>query len=121
MKNQQPIVLIKLGGAALTESSTLQTTTQAIHKFRDEGYDVVLVHGGGPAINAELQARGIEWTFVNGQRVTTPLMMKSIESTLCGVVNRSLVRHFGVNGINAIGFSGVDHGTLLCSQASPEL
>jgi acetylglutamate kinase len=114
-------VLIKLGGAALTESTALQSTTDTIKAFRAEGYDVILVHGGGPAINAELQARGIEWNFVNGQRVTTPLMMKSIESTLSGVVNRSLVRHFGAQGIQAIGFSGVDHGTLVCCQASPEL
>lgn len=119
--NKAARVLIKLGGAALTESSALQSTTEAIMKFRSSGYDVILVHGGGPAINAELQARGIEWNFVNGQRVTTPLMMKSIESTLCGVVNRSLVRHFGAQGIHALGFSGVDHGTLVCCQASPEL
>jgi acetylglutamate kinase len=121
MKKPSPRVLIKLGGAALTESTALQATTEAIKAFRTEGYDVILVHGGGPAINAELQARGIEWSFVNGQRVTTPLMMKSIESTLCGVVNRSLVRHFGAQGIDALGFSGVDHSTLVCCQASPEL
>jgi acetylglutamate kinase len=99
----------------------MQATTEVIKQFRSDGYDVILVHGGGPAINAELQARGIEWNFVNGQRVTTPLMMKSIESTLCGLVNRSLVRHFGAQNLHALGFSGVDHKTLLCCQASPEL
>ncbi len=118
---KKPRVLIKLGGAALTESTALGATTAAILAFRSEGFDVILVHGGGPAINNELQARGIEWSFINGQRVTTPLMMKSIESTLCGVVNRSLVKHFGVNGIPALGFSGVDHQTLQCTVASPEL
>lgn len=114
-------VLIKLGGAALTEPTALASTTEAIQAYREAGYETVLVHGGGPAINEELQRRGIEWTFINGQRVTTPIMMKSIESTLCGVVNRSLVRHFGANGLNAIGFSGVDHQTLLCTQANAEL
>lgn len=116
-----PKVLIKLGGAALTEPTALKSTTEAIHAYRKAGFAVILVHGGGPSINEELKRRGIEWTFINGQRVTTPLMMKSIESTLCGVVNRSLVRHFGQSGLSAVGFSGVDHQTLQCSQASPEL
>lgn len=114
-------ILIKLGGAALTESSALEETFHRVRAFRDEGCDVIVVHGGGPAINAELQARGIEWNFVNGQRVTTPLMMKSIESTLAGQVNSTLVRFFGANGIPALGFSGTDHQTLQCVPASPEL
>lgn len=114
-------ILIKLGGAALTETKCLEVTTEVIKKFRAQGIDVILVHGGGPAINAELQAKGIEWNFVNGLRVTTPLMMKSIESTLAGQVNSTLVRHFGANGIPALGFSGTDHQTLQCTAASPEL
>lgn len=114
-------ILLKLGGAALTEADGLNAATAKIQALREEGCDVILVHGGGPAINADLQAKGIEWTFVNGQRVTTPRMMKSIESTLGGQVNSALVRHFGAQGIAALGFSGTDSNMLQCVPSSPEL
>lgn len=116
-----PRILIKLGGAALDADITLEVVTEAIRRYRQMGCQVILVHGGGPAINAELRRRGISWTFVNGQRVTTPAMIETIESTLCGTVNRRLVRHFGAQGLPAVGFSGADHQTLLCTQQSKEL
>lgn len=116
-----PRILIKLGGAALQEVLTLDAVTQAILHYKRNGFHVVLVHGGGPAINEELRARGIDWTFVGGQRVTSAGMMDAIESTLCGRVNPRVVRHLGAAGLNPVGFSGADHQTLFCTQASPEL
>ena len=114
-------VLIKLGGAALDTDITLEVVTEAIRRYRQQGSKVILVHGGGPAINNELRKRGIQWTFVGGQRVTTPAMIDVIESTLCGSVNRRLVRHFGTQGLPVVGLSGSDRRTLLCKEASPEL
>ncbi len=114
-------VLVKIGGAALHNDFTLETVTEAIKGYRDYGYQVILVHGGGPAINQELTRRGIAWSFVNGQRVTSPQMMEVIEMTLCGKVNKQIVRYFGAQGIPAVGISGSDCKTLLCSQESEEL
>jgi acetylglutamate kinase len=114
-------VLIKLGGAALQDESVLHTVTEAILEYRHYGYQVILVHGGGPAINAELTRRGIQWSFVNGQRVTTPDMMEVIEGVLCGNINRKLIRHLAAHGLPTVGFSGADSNTLLCRQASEEL
>lgn len=116
-----PRVLIKVGGAALTEETTLNYVTEAIQQYRLDGHRVIVVHGGGPAINAELTRQNIKWTFLNGQRVTTPEMMGVIESTLCGQVNSMLVRHFSAAGIPAVGLSGSDHRTLLCTPQSEEL
>jgi acetylglutamate kinase len=53
--------------------------------------------------------------------VTTPEMMDVIEMVLSGSINRRLVRHLGAHGLPAVGFSGVDGQTLLCTQSSPEL
>jgi acetylglutamate kinase len=118
---KSPRVLIKLGGSALEDNSILECLATAIHGYRKVGWQVILVHGGGKAINAELMARGIEWKFLDGQRVTTGEMMHVIESTLCGKVNQRIVRHLKADGLNAIGFSGSDRRTLLCHQASPQL
>ncbi|NJL25179.1 MAG: acetylglutamate kinase [Calothrix sp. SM1_5_4] len=83
--------------------------------------EVVLVHGGGPAINRELRERGIEWTFIGGQRVTTPEMMSVIEATLAGQVNGDLLNRFDSDSLPVIGLSGADHGILLCAPQSAEL
>lgn len=100
-----PRILIKLGGAALDTAHTLEVVTEAITSYRQFGYKVILVHGGGPAINNELRKRGISWEFVGGQRVTTPAMIDVIENTLCGNVNRQLVRHFSNQGLPVLGIS----------------
>jgi acetylglutamate kinase len=114
-------VVIKLGGAALKDEAVLDVVTEAVKQYRKYDYQVVLVHGGGPAINTELTARGISWNFLDGQRVTTPEMMDVIESTLCGKVNGQLVRHLGSHGLPSLGFSGTDGNTLVCTAASKEL
>lgn len=114
-------VLIKVGGAALKDDSVLDTVTQAIQRYRRNSYKVVVVHGGGPAINAALESKGIKWTFVDGQRVTSPEMMTVIETTLCGEVNRKLVRHMGGSGLPVVGFSGTDNHTLMCTRQNEAL
>lgn len=114
-------VLIKLGGASLQDETVLKTLTDAIFQFRKYGYQVILVHGGGPAINEELTRLGITWSFVGGQRVTTPEMMNAIEDVLAHRVNSKVVEQLRGKGVPAIGMSGSDGRTLLCVQASKEL
>lgn len=114
-------VLIKLGGASLQDESVFEEITFALKQYLQFNYEVVVVHGGGPAINAELTRRGIQWSFVNGQRVTTPEMMDVIEMVLSGNINKKLVRYMNAKGLPAVGFSGADRQTLLCRQASEEL
>jgi acetylglutamate kinase len=117
----KPRILIKLGGAALENTTTLELVTEAIQAHREKGYQVILVHGGGPAINSELRKLGITWEFIAGQRVTTPQMMDVIEYTLAGTVNRRLSHHFKQHGLPVRGISGAQHEILLCSQASAVL
>ncbi len=118
---EKPLVVLKLGGSSLQDPTVLGEVTETIRSYRKYGYQVVLVHGGGPAINAELTRRGISWKFINGQRQTTPEMMKVIEDVLFGQMNQSLVDELNRAGIPALGFSGAEHNTLLCAQTSIEL
>jgi acetylglutamate kinase len=82
---------------------------------------MLLIHGGGPAINAALTERNIIWEFVDGQRKTTPEMMKVIEATLFGIVNRRLQTHFSALGVPILGVSGSDMGILRCSPLNDDL
>ncbi len=114
-------ILIKLGGAALQDASLVRSICEDLIRIRSVGISIVLVHGGGPAINEELTRRGITWDFFEGQRVTTPEMMEVIEATLCGTVNRKIVRTLNSAGVKAAGISGTDGRTLLCKVADPRL
>lgn len=114
-------VLIKLGGAALEDESLVAALCEDLSLIRGAGVNVVLVHGGGPAINRELERRGITWNFVDGLRVTTPAMMEVIEMVLCGQVNRRIVRTLNQSAVRAIGLSGSDARTLFCKPMRKEL
>ncbi len=69
---------------------------------------VVLVHGGGPAINSTLDAMNIESHFSNGLRVTDEPTMDVVQMVLAGKVNKSLVADLVDLGGKAIGLCGVD-------------
>lgn len=120
-KFRHQTLLIKLGGAALQDSSLVQSLCADLSLIHSVGINLILVHGGGPSINQELTARGIKWEFVNGLRITTPEMMDIIEMVLCGQVNHRIVRALNQSGVRAIGLSGADASLLQCKQADPRL
>lgn len=114
-------IVLKLGGSILQDEALLSQICEDVALVRAVGVKVVLVHGGGPAINEELTRRDIKWEFVEGLRVTTPEMMNVIETVLSGNVNRRIVRALNHAGLRAVGFSGMDAGTLVCKQADKRL
>lgn len=77
---------------------------------------VVVVHGGGPDIERELAVRGIESTFRNGLRVTSPKAMEAVELAL-GQLNKRLSQEVG----GAVGLTGRDGELLLAETFDPEL
>lgn len=117
----KPIVVIKLGGSSLQNSNTVIQLASLVRGYQKRRYRVVLVHGGGPAINAELTRQNIKWQFINGQRQTTPEMMKVIEDVLVKNVNAVLVENLKQAGVSALGLSGAEAEILFCSQANSEL
>lgn len=117
----KPIVVIKLGGSALQSSETVLQLATLVRGYQKRRYRVVLVHGGGPAINAELTRQNIKWQFINGQRQTTPEMMDVIDEVLATQVNGTLVENLKQAGVSARGISGAKSEILFCSQADEEL
>jgi acetylglutamate kinase len=91
-----------------------------IAELHQEGYRVVLVHGGGPFINSLLSSLQIASEFIGGHRKTTSEAIKYIEMALTGEVNPSLVRALQARGINAVGLSGKD-GKLVVARKKHHL
>jgi len=106
-------MVIKLGG------STLEGLNEAFFKnfkkLQDCGVELIITHGGGPAINRQLAARQIESYALNGIRVTSEAAMDVVQSTLIGHVNPALVHELTTAGITAIGLNGFD-GQLLVAD-----
>jgi len=114
-------ILVKLGGAALQNLSLVKDLCDDLALIQAAGISLILVHGGGPAINQELSLRGIQWEFYEGQRITTPEMMEIIEMVLCGTINRRIVRTLNTAGVTSVGFSGADAKLLFCTRSHAKL
>lgn len=115
-------ILIKLGGAALNTDVALEQVSNALlHLRQQDSSEIILVHGGGPAINQELEKRGISWTFENGQRVTSAEMAEVIHEVLGQQVNTRIVDFLKQKGVPTIGISGSQQETLLCTPLSARL
>ena len=100
------MIVIKFGGHAM-DGNAHQWMTEIATRFK-AGEKFVIVHGGGPHIDAELNVRGIEKKSVNGFRITTPEVMHVVEMILTGTVLRSVVRSLIEVGLPAVGITGSD-------------
>lgn len=113
-------ILIKVGGSILDNVESVRSLSEDIKLIKGVGIDVVLVHGGGKAINEALQINNIQSEFVDGLRVTSRPAMNAIEMVLCGQVNKQLVRQLNNVGVKAIGLSGTDNNMLPCKPFSKQ-
>jgi acetylglutamate kinase len=111
-------VVVKYGGNAMTEESLRVAFAQDVVFLRYAGIRVVVVHGGGPQINAHLDRLGIEQTFAGGLRVTTPETMDVVRMVLVGQVQREIVGLLNAHGPFAVGLSGED-GRLMTAVRRP--
>ncbi|GAA0966731.1 acetylglutamate kinase [Actinocorallia libanotica] len=102
------IVVVKYGGNAMTEDALRESFASDIVFLRLAGLRPVVVHGGGPQINAALEKFGIESHFTAGLRVTTPEAMDVVRMVLTGQVNREVVGLLNSHGPYAVGMSGED-------------
>jgi acetylglutamate kinase len=102
------IVVIKYGGHAMTDEALRLAFAQDVVFLRYAGLYPVVVHGGGPQINAQLDRLGIESTFSGGLRVTTAETMDVVRMVLTGQVNRDVVGLINQHGPFAVGMSGED-------------
>jgi acetylglutamate kinase len=115
------IVVIKLGGHAMTSDEAMDSFARDVVLMRQVGINPVIVHGGGPMINALLDKLEIKSEFVNGKRVTDAATMEVVEMVLSGTVNKRIVQAINKQGGRAVGLSGKDANLVVCDPADPAL
>ena len=110
--------VLKLGGELLEDAAAIRNAAAAIMKLAARE-PLVVVHGGGRAIDAELRQRGLTPTFADGLRVTDAPTLDSVVSVLAGRTNTQLVAAIGARGGRAVGLTGADSRIGLAMKAAP--
>jgi acetylglutamate kinase len=105
-------VVVKYGGHAMGEEALALQFGADIALLKHVGINPVVVHGGGPQINAMLERLKITSTFVDGLRVTDSAMVEVVEMVLAGTVNKHVVTLINRAGALAVGISGKDGGLI---------
>jgi acetylglutamate kinase len=117
-----PIVL-KLGGELLEDPLQLRSLASTIATLRRKKpvVPLIIVHGGGRAIDASLKRAGIEKQQVDGLRITDEATLDVVVSVLAGLVNTRLVAALGALGVPAVGLTGADAVIGRVRQAAPHV
>ena len=115
------IIVIKLGGHAMTDLTAMKSFARDIVLMKQCNVNPIIIHGGGPMINATLAKLNITSSFHEGKRITTEEIMEVVEMVLSGKVNKSIVSALNDQGGKAVGLSGKDSSLIYCEQDTPEL
>lgn len=113
--------VFKYGGHAIPEGSSVDPSIVYLAELIKSGTKIVIVHGGGPQINRELEIHGIKSEMVGGFRKTTPEVFEVVQRTLSGEVLRNLTNQLISQGINAVGISAGDGNLIRARNEKPEL
>lgn len=99
--------VLKLGGELLEDAAAMHKMAAAVAKMAVRER-VVVVHGGGRAIDAELRVRGLEPRFADGLRITDAPALQTVVSVLAGRTNTAFVAALNAAGVAAVGLTGAD-------------
>ena len=105
-------VVVKYGGHAMGEEHLATEFGRDIALLKQVGINPVVVHGGGPQINAMLKRLAITSTFIDGLRVTDAAMVEVVEMVLAGTVNKYVAGLITQAGAMAVGICGKDGGMI---------
>ncbi|MGI4953567.1 MAG: acetylglutamate kinase [Janthinobacterium lividum] len=105
-------IVIKYGGHAMGDEHLAEKFGRDIALLKQVGVNPVVVHGGGPQINAMLNRLAIKSNFVDGLRVTDESMVEVVEMVLAGTVNKHVAGLINRAGALAVGICGKDGGLI---------
>ena len=112
----RPVVL-KFGGELLEEPARVKAIVSAVRQAAAR-MPLVVVHGGGRAIDRALFAAGIPKRQVDGLRVTDEATLDVVVAVLAGTLNTRLVAQLNAGGVKAVGLTGADAGVATVRKAA---
>ncbi len=116
--------VVKVGGAAIDAgpaATALWSALAARHAaLRARGGGLVLVHGGGAAVDRRLAALGRSPRRVGGLRVTSPADAEEVVATIGGLVAGRLAAALAAAGAAPVRLDLADGGTLSLACPDPD-
>jgi len=111
-------IVIKYGGHAMGDEEVARAFARDIVLLEQTAINPVVVHGGGPQINAMLEKAGVESQFAAGLRVTDAATLEIVEMVLAGSINKQIVGYINAAGGKAIGLCGKDGNMVLAKKST---
>ena len=115
------IFVVKAGGELFEDPRQREFLCRDIAVLHRLGISVVLVHGGGPQLDAAAERLGLESTVVAGRRITSQALLDAAINEWSGRLSMSLVRGLQAQGERAMGVSGADAGLIRAERRPPAL
>jgi acetylglutamate kinase len=114
----EEIVVVKYGGHAMGEEEIARAFARDIVLLEQTAINPVVVHGGGPQIQAMLKRLGIKSEFAAGLRITDAATVEIVEMVLAGSINKQIVGYINEAGGRAVGLCGKDGNMVLARKVS---
>jgi acetylglutamate kinase len=114
----EEIVVVKYGGHAMGQEQAARDFARDIVLLEQAAINPVVVHGGGPQIQAMLERLGIKSQFAAGLRITDAATVEIVEMVLAGSINKHLVGYINEAGGRAIGLCGKDGNMVVARKAT---
>jgi acetylglutamate kinase len=118
-KLSKKTVVVKYGGNAMGEENA-SSVLQDIAMLKIVGVNPVLVHGGGPEINALLEKLSIKPSFHKGLRITDKPTMEVVQMVMAGKINKNITSALNSFGVKAIGLTGKDAALITVKKMPPQ-
>jgi acetylglutamate kinase len=100
--------VVKIGGDILADAALRQSVCGQLALLSSFAIPLVVVHGGGPAVDALCQQFGLPTRKSAGRRVTTPEILEMSKMALKGSTQMDLLASMQAAGLHAVGLSGQD-------------
>ncbi len=114
----EEIVVVKYGGHAMGDDALARSFAKDIVLLEQTAINPIVVHGGGPQIEAMLKKAGVQSQFSGGLRVTDKDTLQVVEMVLAGSINKQIVGYINAAGGKAIGLCGKDGNMVIAKKAT---
>jgi acetylglutamate kinase len=111
-------IVIKYGGHAMGNEAAARSFARDIVLLEQTAINPVVVHGGGPQIEAMLKRAGVQSQFAAGLRITDAPTLEIVEMVLAGSINKQIVGYINAAGGKAIGLCGKDGNMVIARKAT---
>src|ERR1700726_4229785 len=109
-------IVVKYGGHAMGEEHLARAFARDVVLLEQTAINPIVVHGGGPQIEAMLKRVGVQSHYEAGLRITDEKTLEIVEMVLAGLINKQMVGHINAAGGKAVGLCGKDGNMVIARK-----